>query len=238
MQTRPSLFVRLFAVSLVCVSLLLVFAYPVSAQPLSERTQAILELDRLYQQALALDPTHQQVRNASAIPKSSSYHSGVAAQLSWHSISAYCSNHASISSWSCPSCRKFGSAFHPTAVVENQSNFGYVGWFRGGLPASPIPGVGSGNDAFVLISFRGSQNLANWIENLNFGKFEGFSAKYPQVKLHGGFWQAWNNVKGQHKEHTEQAGRRKTAQQQQEQKEGGNRPADREGRHAPGDVTE
>lgn len=186
----------LLALALVCG----LAAASVAAQSTEEyvpsaRLQAILALDKQYESALLVEGAARAGaanQSLEAIPKSFAYSAATASKLFWHSVTAYCANNARLKDWSCTSCQKFGS-FKVTAVMEKSSNQGYVGYFSG-LPGAPMPGTAA-NQPFALVSFRGSANIGNWIENLSFSKKAAFSPSYPKVNVHSGFWGAYQNLK-------------------------------------------
>lgn len=190
---------------LLCLALLGCLALSAAQEPVvdaepevvSPRLQAILQADREYvaalerEQAEGLVPVEEDL-GLEAIPSNAPYNYATATKLFWHSVSAYCNADSALSSWKCPSCAKFG-AFSVTSVMSKSSNQGYVGYFTQGLPSSPMPGVAA-NAPLALVSFRGSANIGNWIENLSFGKISPYSA-HKKVGLHSGFWSAYNNLK-------------------------------------------
>lgn len=198
-------------VLLLCLALLcgLVSAFaqsPVSLaghELVSPRLQSILQLDREYVATLAEEEAQRAAQGLpplvpepaselSAIPSNAPYNYATATKLFWHSVSAYCLADAQLSSWKCPSCAKFGS-FSVTSVLSQSSNQGYTGYFTQGLPSSPMPGVAA-NAPLALVSFRGSANINNWIDNISFGKTSPYSA-HKSAALHSGFWSAYNNLK-------------------------------------------
>jgi len=123
------------------------------------------------------------------------YNYQTATKLFWHSVSAYCQNTANLAKWNCASCKQFGP-FTVTNVMSVGSNQGYVGYFTQSLPASPISPVISNSGPYVLVSFRGTvpSKIANWIQDLSFIKKSPFS-RASKVKVHSGFFDAYNNLK-------------------------------------------
>jgi len=90
---------------------------------------------------------------------------------------AYC-NSDLISSWSCDHCQEAGS-FQAQVIYNSKSDMqAYVG-------------LNSENQ--IVVAFRGSISLTNWIENLYYAH----EAAYPHCdgcKVHSGFYETWRSV--------------------------------------------
>ena len=87
---------------------------------------------------------------------------------------------AAIQAWTCSgSCSSLQGVFSPQAF-ENSSDFGFIAY-------------SSVLDA-IVVSFRGSNNLADWITNLAFAKT---SYSCSRCKVHSGFNGAYEDLKNQ-----------------------------------------
>ena len=86
---------------------------------------------------------------------------------------------ASINAWSCSECKSF--------KVENVKGFNNAGGDLQGFTAFSVDLNG------IVVSFRGSSNIQNWITNLNTGL-----TNYPKCsgcQVHQGFFAAWGLAK-------------------------------------------
>ena len=86
---------------------------------------------------------------------------------------------ASINAWSCADCKKFNMQH----IKAYNNKGGDLQWFSG--YSTTINGI--------VLSFRGSSNIANWISNLSTNM-----VSYPKCnncKVHSGFYAAWKNAK-------------------------------------------
>eukprot|EP00656_Telonema_subtile_P051315 TRINITY_DN686_c0_g1_i3.p1 TRINITY_DN686_c0_g1~~TRINITY_DN686_c0_g1_i3.p1 ORF type:complete len:306 (-),score=35.24 TRINITY_DN686_c0_g1_i3:31-948(-) len=121
--------------------------------------------------------------NASKAPrdlpsKGDSYNASRALLFAHFSNAAYCSASA-LDSWSCAPCKAADPTF--TAKSFEAPNYGTQAF------------VGS-NDGDIVVSFRGSSNLVNWIENLYVRHVD----RYPKCDgclVHSGFYTAWSSLK-------------------------------------------
>jgi hypothetical protein len=98
------------------------------------------------------------------------------------SRAVYC-DPASIKSWNCSACSN--SDFEVTALLDGGlENFGLVGVWR---------------KTAVIVAFRGSSNVPNWIENLTFikGKLSPYLPDVPGVGVHSGFRQGYVSMQKQ-----------------------------------------
>jgi hypothetical protein len=185
---------------LLACACLVAITVAVDSQEISPRTRAVLELDHQYDLLLrnqSMNSVEGKEEAIQPIKQNINYNYATATQLFWHSVTAYCTDNINLSSWTCASCKKFGS-FKVTQIMDDTTNQGYVGWFTQGLAGSPIPGSPVGaHEPFVVVSFRGTvpSKIADWIEDLNFSKFAAFSSKYPSVSVHSGFWGAYMEMK-------------------------------------------
>ena len=98
----------------------------------SERTRAVLELDKMYQERLEKEYALKINKPLEQVRSNMRYNYQVASALFWHSVSAYCPNDSGLSGWSCPSCKQFGK-FTVTAVMSSKVNQGYVSTKRSGM---------------------------------------------------------------------------------------------------------
>jgi hypothetical protein len=95
------------------------------------------------------------------------------------SNAAYCSAE-SLANWSCGPCKSADPTFS-AKVIEGS-------W--GGTQAF----VGSTKGS-IVISFRGSSNIQNWIKNLEFAKHKAYP-KCNGCEVHSGFYGAWEEIQG------------------------------------------
>lgn len=84
---------------------------------------------------------------------------------------------SSISSWSCGPCKSY-------PLINVKAVSGDIQWFAGFSTA--LNGI--------VLSFRGSSNIPNWITNLSVGKTN--YAKCSGCQVHSGFLSAWTGIKG------------------------------------------
>lgn len=99
-----------------------------------------------------------------------------------YSYAAYCPS-SQIQSWNCSRCQHNStvSDFQTTSIVTSMDELAYIGF----------------NSEYkqIIVSFRGSTNLKNWIQNLKF-----IHTLYPYCdgcKVHKGFWEVWQSMKDQ-----------------------------------------
>jgi len=98
--------------------------------------------------------------------------------MAYFSSIAY-ENAASINAWNCGRCGKY-----PLTNVKVFSNT--TGDIQG------FTGYSASSNAIIL-SFRGSSNIQNWIINLSFNQIA--FLKCGNCKVHNGFYTGWNTVK-------------------------------------------
>lgn len=107
-----------------------------------------------------------------------SYNENKAIYLARLSSFAYCSS-SEIVEWSCSQCRLV-EPLESVCVVQDDGDFqGFVGYSRP-------------NNA-VIVVFRGSLNLQNWIDNFKINKINPF-VQYPHVAVHEGFYRVFESV--------------------------------------------
>lgn len=90
---------------------------------------------------------------------------------------AYC-NTESIQTWGCMNCVNSGYMLIEVQVFENDGAQGFVGYD----PTSHA----------VIVTFRGTSNLQNWIDNIDLTL-----AIYPlctDCKVHTGFYRSWSKI--------------------------------------------
>ncbi|KAL7750946.1 hypothetical protein RI367_003526 [Sorochytrium milnesiophthora] len=116
----------------------------------------------------------------------------LAKDMAIYSSIAYCRNLQSLASWTCaPLCsdpRVTGTRYVNVFVNDPTETKGYA----------------AVNDAkqAIIISFRGSQNIQNWFNNLDFIR-RSYPAAVPavyqstasQISIHSGFWNTYNPVR-------------------------------------------
>ena len=91
----------------------------------------------------------------------------------YYSAASYCSA-ASVQSWSCgePCSQEAGVTSITPIRNDAKGTFGYVAYNK--------------NANEIVVSFRGSQNIQNWITNIDFGKMNYKDVAGAQV--HTGFY--------------------------------------------------
>lgn len=105
---------------------------------------------------------------------STSYNAATAADFVNLAESAYCSSDA-IESWSCASCKR-APTLEGISVINTDDNQAFVGY-------------DSASDS-VIVSFRGSSNIENWISNIDAVK-----TSFHGVDVHKGFYEIWEAIK-------------------------------------------
>lgn len=105
---------------------------------------------------------------------SGSYSPSRALLFAHFSNAAYCSA-ANISYWDCAPCRAADKDFVVSKVVSGGGMQGFVG-------------QAPGND--IVVSFRGSDNIRNWIDNIDITKTDAYP-KCDGCRVHTGFYKAW-----------------------------------------------
>lgn len=109
-----------------------------------------------------------------AVSAFAQYDPNLAMTSLWYSKTAYC-DASDISSWSCPTCSHF-PGFQLQGVYKN-----------GTFDAQGYTGVAA--DGTIVVAFRGSSNIPNWIADLSF-KLVPYSA-CTGCKVHWGFYQVY-----------------------------------------------
>jgi len=101
---------------------------------------------------------------------------------------AYCPSEILSEKWkTCPDCVATDSNFSVSRVIQGSKaqSQAFIGY------SNTTSATGN-----IVISFRGSDNLENWIKDLDFPK----QTAYPKCsgcKIHGGFLSAWTEVQDQ-----------------------------------------
>jgi hypothetical protein len=111
-------------------------------------------------------------------PAPTGFDSSLAKTFATYSYAAYCTEDA-INAWNCKYCQAVDNKFHATAILNQ------------GTETQGFVGTSNGN---IVVAFRGTTDLTNWITNLKFAK----SSPYPKCNgcaVHDGFYDAWNSVK-------------------------------------------
>lgn len=98
------------------------------------------------------------------------------------SAAAYCPSEQ-VSQWNCKPCLLADKHVNATYIVNKATDtHAFVGHSVGESTQN------------IVVSFRGTHDLSNWITNLNFPK----TSAYPEChncRVHQGFYQAWESVK-------------------------------------------
>jgi hypothetical protein len=119
---------------------------------------------------------------SSSGPNSSEFQESRAKLFMYMSAAAYCDAGA-VNQWNCKACQLADSLVNATAFSDSKTDtHGFVGHSVGESTQN------------IVVSFRGSVSLSNWITNLNFPK----TSAYPQCtncRVHEGFYKAWMSVK-------------------------------------------
>ncbi|KAJ3414304.1 hypothetical protein HDV05_006753 [Chytridiales sp. JEL 0842] len=135
-----------------------------------------------------------QKRGGGPPPRETSAGSGVVSPLvvpglntfAGYAAVAYCSADA-IRRWDCVKCKD-----------ERLGGTTGAQFFEAGITG--MQGFVATNDNLktIIVSFRGSQNILNWINNLNFLKTDLNLPGAPgDVDIHSGFWNVWRSVSRQ-----------------------------------------
>ena len=107
-------------------------------------------------------------------------------RLFWEvSTAAYCDDEL-LKPWACSQCNASGAnVTHLTIVGDARTDArGYVGVLRGAFGLPPA----------IVISFRGSSTLINWIENLRTSKVPDLPAICDGCLVHKGFHMTWESI--------------------------------------------
>eukprot|EP01100_Stratorugosa_tubuloviscum_P003324 TRINITY_DN179_c0_g1_i1.p1 TRINITY_DN179_c0_g1~~TRINITY_DN179_c0_g1_i1.p1 ORF type:complete len:290 (+),score=102.82 TRINITY_DN179_c0_g1_i1:45-914(+) len=111
------------------------------------------------------------------------YSNDTARQYLFLSYGAYC-NYSSLEDWNCKWCNydSVVSNFRYTNSLYDQKTdtFGFVGY---------NPTLNQ-----IIVTFRGSQSMQNWITNLNLAKMTPYPLD-PNSQVHEGFYEAWLTVR-------------------------------------------
>lgn len=104
-----------------------------------------------------------------------SYDSTLAKELAYMSSIAY-ENVDSISSWSCGDCSRYAVGNVNVFQDKSKDNQGYTGY----------------SDGRIIVAFRGSSNLDNWISNIEVAKVD--YPKCTKCEVHDGFYKVWLTI--------------------------------------------
>jgi len=115
-----------------------------------------------------------------------SYDGNLSLKMCTYSFAAYQgqSTYPSINSWNCSGCCPMINSVQKAQYFTNSNTdiFGYVAY-------------DTALEAVVLV-FRGTVDLTNWISNLNFSTLAPFP-KEPSVQVHAGFYDDFSSVESQ-----------------------------------------
>jgi len=132
--------------------------------------------------AIAALATHEPSWGVSYGKNADPYEETRAKLFMWMSAAAYC-DEDQIISWTCKPCLQADTSVKAKIIKSaDNSSLAFVGH-----------SVGETTDN-IVVSFRGTDDLSNWIANLDFPK----TSAYPECdgcEVHGGFYSAWLSVK-------------------------------------------
>ena len=98
------------------------------------------------------------------------------------SNAAYCDD-GSIGNWTCDSCLKADPNFNATAFTDDDTQGqAYVGMSEPDSTKTASPAI--------VVGFRGSANVRNWLSDLHYPKMAAYS-KCNGCRVHSGFYRAW-----------------------------------------------
>jgi hypothetical protein len=118
-----------------------------------------------------------------ALPAAAKYHEATAVSALFYCKAAYCVGKSSVASWGCgPSCQ-FHPGFAVKAVYANAS-----------LQSAGYSGYDAASGAIVL-AFRGTDNLRNWMTDLNFIKTHYALQPRCACEVHAGFLHEWESMR-------------------------------------------
>ena len=107
------------------------------------------------------------------------YNPATALSALYYSKIAYCPS-ADIASWDCPPCKQYHSGITSQKVFEGDySSQSYTAY--------------NGATNQIIVAFRGSSNIGNWIADLSFKKIP-----YPACsgcEVHEGFYEVWQGLR-------------------------------------------
>ncbi|DAZ96427.1 TPA: hypothetical protein N0F65_006473 [Lagenidium giganteum] len=112
----------------------------------------------------------------------STYNESRAIYLAYVTSVSYC-HEENIINWSCSPCALVQPLIDIRVVEDTKGNFqGIVGYNK--------------DSNAVIIAFRGSMDITNWIDNMTFLKTKPYS-DFPDVAVHQGFYWAYKSVSDQ-----------------------------------------
>ncbi|KAF0686452.1 Aste57867_21729 [Aphanomyces stellatus] len=91
---------------------------------------------------------------------------------------AYC-HRDQVEAWTCPPCANVSRLDDVIVINDKSHNFQGMLGFTG--------------DA-ILVAFRGSMDLANWVANLSFLQTRPWSAQLPKAAVHRGFYSTYDSI--------------------------------------------
>eukprot|EP00164_Ancoracysta_twista_P011337 GFYU01017445.1.p1 GENE.GFYU01017445.1~~GFYU01017445.1.p1 ORF type:complete len:360 (-),score=123.05 GFYU01017445.1:116-1195(-) len=120
--------------------------------------------------------------DSNSVKASPAWNLGLALEFLEYSASAYC-DASKIKDWSCSRCVDKVKDLQPDLVIDKSitGDQGYTG-------------VNHKTKA-VVVAFRGSVNIQNWIDNLDFGKEKPGWADCAGCEIHSGFLASYNSMK-------------------------------------------
>jgi len=126
------------------------------------------------------------VRRKQPFQKLTGYDNKLSLKMCTYSFAAYQgqSSYPNINAWNCSGCCPLINSVQKAQYFTNSTTdiFGYVA-YDNSLDA-------------VVLAFRGTVDIINWISNLNFSTLAPFP-KYPSVQVHSGFYDDYTSVDSQ-----------------------------------------
>jgi len=126
-------------------------------------------------------PTEHPPANFSAWPSSGNFDQEILLPFVSFARAAYCPQEL-VADWNWVACEPKVTDVQ-VYTDDKTDTQAYVAYFRGNIFKR----------SKVVVSFRGSQSMTNWMYNLQFGEL----APYPHCvgcRVHGGFYQSWKSV--------------------------------------------
>ena len=94
---------------------------------------------------------------------------------------ASCNSLDEIKSWTCPVCKAASSSFETYWAHESDADIqGFVGFDK--------------SRQQIVVAFRGSKTLANWIANLKFARVDSLFKECYNCHVHKGFLNDYNSI--------------------------------------------
>jgi predicted lipase len=125
------------------------------------------------------------VSSCPAPPPADPFEEARAKTFLYFSGAAYC-DATMIQNWTnCKACQLADPTFTPKVITSSKTSTQvFVGRTNGESSEN------------IVVAFRGSQDLLNWISNLDFAKMSAYP-KCKGCKVHNGFYRAWESVMGE-----------------------------------------